>query len=66
LKKYTAQTYCYLFWGNIYRNVSKITEYYKVRDIDNYLYRAVNKFGNSVDFILTKRSLKVKAQKKLI
>lgn len=32
--------------------------YVKVRGLDRYLYRAVDKCGNTVDFLLTKRSMK--------
>ncbi len=32
--------------------------YIKVGGKDRYLYRAVDKFGNTVDFLLTKRRMK--------
>ena len=37
--------------------------YIKVGGKDRYLYRAVDKFGNTVDFLLTKRRMKSSAQK---
>ena len=37
--------------------------YIKVGGVDRYLYRAVDKFGNTIDFILTKRRMKGSAQK---
>ena len=37
--------------------------YIKVGGKDRYLYRAVDKFGNKVDFLLTKRRMKGSAQK---
>ena len=37
--------------------------YMKVGGKDRYLYRAVDKFGNTVDFLLTKRRMKGSAQK---
>ena len=37
--------------------------YIKVRGKDRYLYRAVDKYGNTIDFLLTKRRMKVSAQK---
>ena len=37
--------------------------YIKVGGQDRYLYRAVDKFGNTVDFLLTKRRMKGSAQK---
>jgi putative transposase len=37
--------------------------YIKVGGKDRYLYRAVDKEGNTVDFLLTKRSQKMSAQK---
>ena len=37
--------------------------YIKVGGKDRYLYRAVDKFGNTVDFLLTKRRMKGSAQK---
>ena len=37
--------------------------YIKVAGKDRYLYRAVDKFGNTVDFLLTKRRMKGSAQK---
>ena len=36
--------------------------YIKVRGKDRYLYRAVDKFGNTVDFLLTKRRMRGSAQ----
>ena len=36
--------------------------YIKVGGKDRYLYRAVDKFGNTVDFLLTKRRMKGSAQ----
>jgi len=32
--------------------------YIKVGGKDRYFYRAVDKFGNTVDFLLTKRGMK--------
>ncbi|ETN96240.1 IS6 family transposase [Zhouia amylolytica] len=37
--------------------------YVKVGGMDHYLYRAVDKYGNTVDFLLTKRRMKGSAQK---
>ncbi len=37
--------------------------YIKVGGKDRYLYRAVDKYGNTVDFLLTKRRMKRSAQK---
>lgn len=37
--------------------------YIKVAGKDRYLYRAVDKYGNTVDFLLTKRRMKGSAQK---
>jgi putative transposase len=37
--------------------------YIKVPGKDRYLYRAVDKFGNTVDFLLTKRRMKGSGQK---
>ena len=37
--------------------------YIKVGGMDRYLYRAVDKQGNTVDFLLTKRRMKGSAQK---
>ena len=37
--------------------------YIKVKGRDMYLYRAVDKYGNTVDFLLTRRRLKMSAQK---
>jgi len=37
--------------------------YIKVAGKDRYLYRAVDKFGDTVDFLLTKRRMKGSAQK---
>jgi len=37
--------------------------YIKVAGLDRYLYRAVDKHGNTVDFLLTKRRMKGSAQK---
>lgn len=37
--------------------------YIKVGGKDRYLYRAVDKFGNTLDFLLTKRRMKGSAQK---
>ena len=37
--------------------------YMKVGGKDRYLYRAVDKFGNTADFLLTKRRMKGSAQK---
>ncbi|NDV17458.1 DDE-type integrase/transposase/recombinase [Muricauda sp. TY007] len=37
--------------------------YIKVAGLDRYLYRAVDKYGNTVDFLLTKRRMKGSAQK---
>jgi putative transposase len=37
--------------------------YIKVGGKDRYLYRAVDKFGNTIDFLLTKRRMKGSAQK---
>jgi putative transposase len=40
--------------------------YMKVGGKDRYLYRAVDKFGNTVDFLLTKRRMKGSAQRFII
>ena len=37
--------------------------YIKVGGKDRFLYRAVDKFGSTVDFLLTKRRQKMSAQK---
>jgi putative transposase len=37
--------------------------YIKVGGRDRFLYRAVDKYGNTVDFLLTKRRMKGSAQK---
>ena len=37
--------------------------YIKVKGRDMYLYRAVDKYGNTVDFLLTRRRQKMSAQK---
>ncbi len=37
--------------------------YIKVGGKDRYLYRAVDKYGDTIDFLLTKRSMKGSAQK---
>ena len=37
--------------------------YIKVKGRDMYLYRAVDKYGNTVDFLLTRRRKKISAQK---
>jgi putative transposase len=37
--------------------------YIKVKGRDMYLYRALDKYGNTVDFLLTKRRQKMSAQK---
>ena len=37
--------------------------YIKVAGKERYLYRAVDKFGDTVDFLLTKRRMKGSAQK---
>jgi len=37
--------------------------YIKVKGRDMYLYRAVDKYGNTVDFLLTRRKQKMSAQK---
>ena len=37
--------------------------YIKVGGVDRFLYRAVDKMGNTVDFLLTKRRQKMSAQK---
>ena len=37
--------------------------YIKVGGKDRYLYRAVDKFGNTIDFLLTRRRMKGSAQK---
>ena len=37
--------------------------YIKVGGKDRYLYRAVDKYGNTIDFLLTKRRMKGSAQK---
>jgi putative transposase len=41
----------------------QISTYIKVAGKDRYLYRAVDKEGNTVDFLLTKRRQKMSAQK---
>jgi putative transposase len=40
--------------------------YIKVGGKDRYLYRAIDKEGNTVDFLLTKRRQRMSAQKFLI
>ena len=40
--------------------------YIKVKGVWRYLYRAVDKFGNTVDFLLTKRRQRISAQSFLI
>lgn len=37
--------------------------YIKVSGKDRYLYRAVDKYGDTIDFLLTKRRMKGSAQK---
>ncbi len=37
--------------------------YIKVAGLDSYLYGSVDKYGNTVDFLLTKRRMKGSAQK---
>lgn len=37
--------------------------YIEVGGKDRYLYRAVDKYGNTIDFLLTKRRMKGSAQK---
>ncbi|MFT7613577.1 MAG: putative transposase [Parvicellaceae bacterium] len=41
----------------------QISTYIKVAGKDRYLYRAVDKEGNTVDFLLTKKRQKISAQK---
>ncbi|MFT7615127.1 MAG: putative transposase, partial [Parvicellaceae bacterium] len=41
----------------------QISTYIKLAGKDRYLYRAVDKEGNTVDFLLTKRRQKMSAQK---
>ena len=49
---------------NVVGNSWRMDEtYIKVADKDRYLYRAVDKQGNTVDFLLTKRRMKGSAQK---
>ena len=49
---------------NVVGNSWRMDEtYIKVGDKDRYLYRAVDKQGNTVDFLLTKRRMKGSAQK---
>ena len=40
-----------------------VETYIKVGGKDRYLYRAVDKYGNTIDFLLTKRRMKGSAQK---
>ena len=56
--------------GNMHRRKQQVCDswrmdetYIKVGGQDRYLYRAVDKFGNTVDFLLTKRRMKGFAQK---
>ena len=56
--------------GNMHRRKQQVCDswrmdetYIKVGGQDRYLYRAVDKFGNTVDFLLTKRRMKGSAQK---
>ena len=43
--------------------VGRDETYIKVAGKDRYLYRAVDKYGDTVDFLLTKRRMKGSAQK---
>ena len=56
--------------GNMHRRKQQVCDswrmdetYIKVGGQDRYLYRAVDKFGNTVDFLITKRRMKGSAQK---
>ena len=56
--------------GNMHRRKQQVCDswrmdetYIKVGGQDRYLYRALDKFGNTVDFLLTKRRMKGSAQK---
>ena len=56
--------------GNMHRRKQQVCDswrmdetYIKVGGQDRYLYRAVDKFGNTVDFLLTKHRMKGSAQK---
>ena len=70
----TIQRWVFKFSPEVEKNMNKrkrqvgsswrIDEtYIKVGGKDRYLYRAVDKFGNTVDFLLTKRRMKGSAQK---
>ena len=70
----TIQRWVFKFSPEIEKNMNKrkrqvgsswrIDEtYIKVGGKDRYLYRAEDKFGNTVDFLLTKRRMKGSAQK---
>ena len=70
----TIQRWVFKFTPEVERNMHKRKRqvssswrldetYIKVGVKDRYLYRAVDKFGNTVDFLLTKRRMKGSAQK---
>ena len=70
----TIQRWVFKFTPEVERNMHKRKRqvssswrldetYIKVGGKDRYLYRAVDKFGNTVDFLLTKRRMKGSAQK---
>jgi len=70
----TIQRWVYKFSPEIEKNLHKRKRkvctswrmdetYIKVGGNDRYLYRAVDRFGNTVDFLLTKRRMKGSAQK---
>ena len=69
----TIQRWVYKFSSEIEKNMHKIKRqvclswrmdetYIKVGGKDRYLYRAVDKFGKTVDFLLTKRRMRGSAQ----
>lgn len=70
----TIQRWVFKFSSEVEKNMNKRKRqvgsswrmdetYIKVGGKDRYLYRAVDKFGNTVDFLLTKRRMKGSAQK---
>ena len=69
----TIQRWVFKFSPEVEKNMNKRKRqvgswrmdetYIKVGGKDRYLYRAVDKFGNTVDFLLTKRRMKGSAQK---
>jgi putative transposase len=70
----TIQRWVYKFTpmieANMHRRKRQVSDswrmdetYIKVGGKDRYLYRAVDKYGNTIDFLLTKRRMKGSAQK---